>query len=110
MAKISSIVLLGASGKDYLFHVWDTEHPHENVAAVYAITRRYQDDAGTPNHRVLYIGQTDNLSTEFDNHPKADCLSLHQANSVCTYFDDNVDSRQAVEQDLIKYYNPVCMG
>ena len=79
-----------------------------SVGAVYAVTRRYQSSEGGHNHDVVYIGQTEDLSTRFEDHHKADCFKEHKANCICTHGDSDEDSRLAKEDDLIKQYNPDC--
>lgn len=110
MAKLSDLTLTGKSGKVYDFEVWPINQAFNAVAAVYAITRRYPKSEGVYNHDVIYIGQTDDLSTRFNNHHKADCFAKHNANCICTHRDDNEDSRLAKEADLIANYNPTCNG
>ncbi|HTR26133.1 MAG TPA: GIY-YIG nuclease family protein [Terriglobales bacterium] len=110
MAKISTVTLKGKSGQTYDFDVWAINQAFKAVAAVYAVTRRYQSANSGYSHDVIYIGQTEDLSTRFDDHHKADCFTKHKANCICTHLDDDEDSRLAKEQDLIENYNPPCNG
>lgn len=80
-------------------------YPHEAIHEI--ITNAVN---GQYTHTVIYIGQTGDLSTRFDDHHKADCFTSHKANCICTHCDDDEDSRLAKEQDLIAYYNPPCNG
>lgn len=108
MPLISTVALIGQTGKQYVFDVWEMDlNRIPRDGGVYAVTRRY-DDEGTPSHRVLYIGQALNLSTEFENHPKADCFVLHDANCICTFAVNDEEIRSAVEMDLVGYYHPRC--
>lgn len=106
MAKISTLSLKGASGRQYEFDVYPLDTEFNSVGAVYAITKR---DASR-NHTVIYIGQTDDLSERFDNHHKASCFYRHSANCVCIRAENNEETRLAIEKDLIANYNPTCNG
>lgn len=108
MAKIGTLILQGKSGEEYAFEIYPTGQEFYAVGAVYAVTRQYVNEKGTYTHHVIYIGQTEDLSTRFDNHHKADCFKEHEANRICTHRDDDDDSRLAKEDDLIKQYNPDC--
>jgi predicted GIY-YIG superfamily endonuclease len=108
MARISKVTFHGKSGNAYEFEVWPLNQAFNAVGAVYAITRRYQNATGGYSHDVIYIGQTGDLSTRFDDHHKADCFTRHKANCICTHRDDDEDSRLAKEADLIAAYHPPC--
>jgi hypothetical protein len=108
MSRISTIALHGESEKIYHFDVHGRDHKHENVGGIYAVTKRYEDSEGTQSHTVLYIGQAPNLSIEFDNHPKTGCFDEHGGNCVCTLAEKNEEVRMAAEEDLTKYYRPIC--
>jgi hypothetical protein len=108
MAKVSTVAFQGKSSERYVFDVWRMDQPFKNVGAVYAVTRRYQNEAGAYSHSVIYIGQTEDLSTRFGDHHKADCFSKSGANCICTHCDDEDDSRLSKEDDLVRYYKPRC--
>ena len=109
MAKISSVMIKGKSGEEYAFDVWALDQAFNPVAAVYAITRRYQND-DSYSHEIIYVGQTDDLSTRFDDHHKAECFKRKNANCICTHRDNDEDSRLSKEDDLIKLHKPTCNG
>lgn len=108
MAKISTMTLDGKSGEKYIFNVWPMDQAFNNVGAVYAVTRRYKNAEGEYVHAVIYVGETGDLSTRFDNHHKADCFVEHNANCICTHQESDEDSRLAKEDDLIKEIGPPC--
>jgi hypothetical protein len=110
MARISTVKLHGKSGNDYEFEVWPRVQTFRPVAAVYAVTQRYQNNQGGYSHTVIYVGQTENLEARHEDHHKEDCFDKHNANCICTHRDDDEDSRLAKEADLIANYNPVCNG
>ena len=108
MAKIRTLTLKGRSGEKYEFNVYPIDASFKAVGAVYAVTRRYKDSEGGYKHDILYVGETEDLSTRFQNHHKADCFKQHNANCICTHRDDDLDSHVTKEDDLIEQYKPDC--
>lgn len=108
MAKIGTLPLKGKSGETYSFNVWPMDQQFNAVGAVYAITKRHADSKGGHSHTVIYVGETSDLSTRFENHHKADCFNQHESNCICTHQDDDEESRLAKENDLLKQHNPPC--
>ena len=107
MARISSVSFLGKSGNKYVFNVYPIGQAFKNLGAVYAVTRRYPN-GNTFSHDIIYIGETGDLSTRFDDHHKADCFTIHNSNCVCTHSENDEDLRLAVEDDLVKLHKPLC--
>jgi hypothetical protein len=108
LAKISDATFAGQSGTKYDFNVYPLDQAFKAVGGVYAITRRYKNSNGGYSHEIIYVGETGDLSTRFDNHHKTDCFEQHEANCICTLRDDDEDSRLSKEADLIKKHNPPC--
>ena len=111
MAKLSTITFTGASGSKYEFnsYAFGTNFK-ENYGAVYFITNRHQNDDGGYSHVRIYVGQTEDLSTRFDDHHKQDCFDQENANCVCIHGEQNENTRLDIERDLIDNYNPPCNG
>ena len=109
MAKISTVTMHGKSGQMYAFDCWNTTQAFNPVAAVYVFTLRYQRDT-VMQHKVLYVGETEDLSTRFDNHHKEQSIKAQNANCICTHLERDADMRLAIERDLIAYYDPECNG
>ncbi len=109
MAKLGTLTLTGASGQKYDFEVYAFDTQYNQVACVYAVTRREEKGEGEGySHTVIYVGQTDDLSERFDDHHKADCFTRHRANAIGVHQDGDEKSRRAKEAGLIKAYNPPC--
>jgi hypothetical protein len=108
MAKISTMTCVGESGKTYSFNVWAMDESFNAVGAIYVITNRFQNDKGKFKHRFIYIGQTEDLSTRFDNHHKAACFKRMDATCICTLREDNENLRFTIETDLIRLHAPPC--
>ena len=107
MAKLGTLALKGDSGQTYEFNVYSYDTKFKAVGAVYGITRRTLS-GGNYDHTTIYIGETGDLSTRFDDHHKESCFTEHNANCKCTHPDENEDSRLKKEADLINNYIPPC--
>jgi len=109
MAKLSTVIFTGKSGTEYSFNTysWDTNFK-EDHGAVYFITNRSKESGDGYNHKRIYVGQTNDLSSRFDNHHKQDCFDKYSANCICIYGEQDEDKRIEVEKDLIDNYNPPC--
>jgi hypothetical protein len=108
MAKIGTATAKGKSGKSYEFNVYPIDQAFKGIGAVYVVARQYKNTDGEDAYQAIYVGQTDDLSTRFNNHHKSDCFAKHKANCICTHVDDDEDSRLAKEGDLIKGLDPPC--
>ncbi len=95
MTKLSTLTLAEASGREYTFNVYPFNTKFAEVAAVYAVTKRYQRSDGVWAHDVDYVGQTGNLLERFDDHHKAGCFRRRGANCICIHRDDSETSRLA---------------
>ena len=78
----TNLSLPGVSGNNYDFSIHSKDVTFKALGAVYAITRRYQKTDGKFSHDVIYIGQTNDISTRFYNHHRELCfdrknLELH---------------------------------
>jgi GIY-YIG catalytic domain len=110
MAKISTMTTKGLSGAEYAFGVYPMDQSFKAVGGVYVITRRYQKSGGGYAHDFIYVGETGDFSTRFDDHHKADCFTRHNATCICTLVNDDEDERLSIEDDLIKRHSPPCNG
>jgi len=80
------------------------------MGAVYYISKRIEENDGTRNHTNLYIGQTSDLSTRFDDHHKESCFLNKNANCKSIYAESNDAKRLEIESDLIEALDPPCNG
>jgi hypothetical protein len=80
------------------------------VGGVYVVTRAELNLQGGNSHRILYVGQTGNLSERFDKHHKASSFRYYQASHICALAETSEIARPSIESDLIAGYNPPCNG
>lgn len=76
--------------------------------AVYFVTNRYLKKEGSYVHGGIYVGQTEDLSTEFGHHHKQSCFDKYGAYCVCVHEEADSDTRLQIVRDLIDNYDPPC--
>jgi hypothetical protein len=108
MTKLADLTVAGKSGNEYKFEVYARETAFNAVGAVYMVTKRTKKPGGNATHKFLYVGETGDLSTRFDDHHKQDCFDLEGANCICVHQDGGEKSRLAKESDLFKAHDWPC--
>lgn len=104
MAK--PIKLNGGSGASYLFdaHPWGAALP--NRGGVYAVLKM----EGDVILRVIYVGQTKNLSDRLVGHDEGPCFARHGRTHVATHLSEDEAVRLGMERSLIGFHSPPCNG
>ena len=105
MAKLWTIELTGVSSKKYTFNVYSSDTSFKAIGAVYLISKRNHINR---NHDFIYIWETGDLSTRFDNHHRQSCFDKNWYNCISVYTENNEDERLEIETDLIDKYDPPC--
>ena len=97
MVRLGRAYFKGESGKAYNFLVypWGTKFK-KGVGAVYAVTTRYLKKDKSHVHGGIHVAQTEDLSTEFHDHPKQSCFDQYKANYVCIHEEEDKDSRSHI--------------
>ena len=108
MSKIGALNLQGHSGQKYEFNVYNWGTEFKDIGAVYYISNRDKDSDDSWSHTKIYIGQTGDMSERFDNHHKAECFDIHNANAISIHQENDEDSRLGIEKDLIDALDPPC--
>jgi hypothetical protein len=108
MPKIGTLDFTGISGHKYTFNVYPKNRDHKEKEAVYVITHRTIKAVASVDHDVIYIGETGNVKSELENHPKNACFEKEIANCVCVYWEDHEDKRKKIVEDLKTFYHPPC--
>lgn len=109
MAKIADASWKGQSGAKYDFAVYPLGTDFKPLGAVYIVTKRTVKD-GSGTHDFIYIGQTEDLSTRFDDHHKDACFTKHGANCISVHLNSSESQRLDIETDLCRLHNPPCNG
>jgi hypothetical protein len=108
MAKLANIELTGKSGTKYAFAAYPRTDTFKALGAVYFMTKRTIDTAGTGTHTWVYVGETSDLSDRPLNHERKDCFDKQRANCVLLYLEEDRTKRLNIETDLRQAYNPPC--
>ncbi len=99
-----TLPLRGRSGATYLFTVFPWGTSFKQLGGVYVVLRREQLDQYT----VLYVGQTEDLRTRFDNHHKQGCFDRNRKTHIGVLLESSEQRRLAIEADPIAAYRPTC--
>ncbi|MEK7215816.1 MAG: GIY-YIG nuclease family protein [Chloroflexota bacterium] len=104
--EAASITLTGRSGKRYTYQLFSLATTFKAAPGNYFFGKVA---AGLVT--VLYVGQTSDLDTRFDNHHKRGCAQRHGMTNIGAHLTPGGESvRLAEEADLIAAYNPPCNG
>lgn len=107
--------LKGNSGLTYRFSLYTFDSFDDlkdsfraDYPALYLFTRRTLGQ-GTFNHDLIYIGETGDLSTRFDNHHKEQCIKRNGANCIGIFAASRIEyTRKNQERDLLFNYDFPC--
>jgi len=102
---VDTIPASGVSGKQYSFKMYPWGTQFKALGAVYLILHE-----GNPRFDLLYVGQTDDLSTRFDNHHKQPCFDRNRRTHIAVLVEQSEAARLRIESDLIQKYKPGCNG
>lgn len=105
MSKETTVTLQGASGKMYSFDIYPWGTSFKPLGAIYTVLRK-----NPPNFQIQYVGQTDDLSTRFDNHHKQPCFDRNGKTHIAVHLESSEAARLAKESDMVAQYNPMCNG
>jgi len=105
MAKVDTITLKGASKKTYGFDVYPWGTSFNAVGVVYAVLKANQS-----NYSILYIGETGDLSSRFDDHHKQSCFDRNEKTHIGIYLESSEKQRLTIEADLLGNYSTSCNG
>jgi hypothetical protein len=107
MADENTILWEGASGEKYKYWI----HPIGRTLKVAPGNYIFAKETKPNFFRPIYIGETGDLSTRFDDHHKESCIKREGATHIHVHTSsDNKDVRKAEETDLMNKWNPPCNG
>jgi hypothetical protein len=107
VTQLATATWTGQSGENYSFTVYPINTRFRAVGAVYIFSKRTISN-GSATHRFIYIGETGDLSTRFDNHHKANCIAKNEANCISIHLEDSDDRRLEIETDLCRLHDTPC--
>ena len=102
--------LIGKSRNEYEFSLFsfdDFDDVKKSFigGGLYLFTYRYKIDEYY-KHQYIYLGQTGDYNTCFDNHNKEFCIRLRKSNCIGFYSMSNIteQERKIAEKDLLDNY------
>ena len=112
LGKITT--LTGISGIKYEFSLWSFDDFDDikktfTGEGLYLFTKRYEATDGY-RHKYIYLGETEDYYTRYDNHHKEECIKMQNSNCIGFYSMPNSseNERKSVEDDLLAAYNFPC--
>ncbi len=99
MSKIADATFVGESGAKYSFVVYSVDAAFNDIGAVYIFSKRTVSN-GKRTHRLLYIGQTEELGGRISSHEKWGCAERNGANAICVHVQSDRGTRLNIETDL----------
>lgn len=110
----TTVTIKGMSGTDYIFNVYgftkfsDLVNAFNNIQALYAFSRRLFNGQYY-THNLIYVGETGDLSSRFNNHHKENCIMKQCANCICIHsFHGTEKARLAAESDILNAFDLPC--
>ena len=98
----------GASGNVYSLEMYSFDDFAElktffnPVSAIYVFTRRFWSYVSAEyQNELIYCGETEDLSTRFDNHHAEDCIVRSGANCISILRVEGEKQRRNVEKDIL---------
>ncbi|MBI5476264.1 MAG: hypothetical protein HY964_05950 [Ignavibacteriales bacterium] len=108
MNGLGNVRIKGISGKEYKFRAYPMDTKFIHLGAVYFITSRNLNPDGRISHSRIYCGETNDLSTYFDDNKNVSCFKAHFANCICILPQEDEQSRLNIENDVHNNYKLLC--
>ena len=107
MSETPTIQWDGETGKQYKYWIYPIGHELIQERGNYVFAKQTEAN----KYRPIYAGETEDLSTRFDNHHKMPCILLNGATHICAHINDAGErSRRTEEQDIIAKWQPTYNG
>ena len=95
----------GNSGKIYLYKIHKIGTKFRKIPANYIIAQ----ESGMHRWKPIYIGQTDDLSQDFEAHQNMPCIRENEATHILVHRNETGKRARLMEEaDLINKWHPVC--
>jgi len=95
----------GKSGKEYRYRIYQIGITFSKNPGNYIFAKEVKPSEWSP----VYIGQTGDLSENFNDHPKMPCIIKRGGTHIHIHISsENEDVRLAEEKDLALRWHPAC--
>ncbi|MCY3645600.1 MAG: hypothetical protein OXH07_01315 [Chloroflexi bacterium] len=103
--QVETCVWTGASGTQYRYEIYPIGTSFNALPGNYIFAK-----INTSNRwAAIYAGETEDLSTRFDNHHQQACINRHGATHIHVRVNrGGADARRAEERDIRLAYDPPC--
>ncbi len=98
MASLGKAKFKSKSGNRYRFKVFPLNTRFRKISGIYLIACRHHSSQGGHRHKILYVGNTEDISQPFEKHRKAQDLMRLGANCICVQSDESEESRLGKER------------
>lgn len=106
MVEQETIQWEGQTGRRYRYWIYYIGTSFKKVPGNYIFAKQ---NVPLPDFSPIYIGETEDLSERFENHPKMPCIKRNGATHIHVHINrDGKTFRKAEEGDLIERWNSPC--
>jgi hypothetical protein len=106
--KLETIELEGLFGSGIDFDIYTLDSIFESIPCVYIITKLHKGEDGNFLHKIIYVGQTEDISTQIKTHHEWKCFNINHANCIGIFHEKDEAKRKLIESAIIKKYDPPC--
>ena len=101
----ATCVWTGESKTQYEYKIYEVGTKFNAVPANYIFAK-----INTSNRwEAIYAGETEDLSTRFDNHHRQACIDSYGATHIHAHVNQNgAQARRDEERDIREHYDPPC--
>ncbi|OVE75489.1 hypothetical protein BVX97_04430 [bacterium E08(2017)] len=105
MSKLGTLAFKNNEGHTYDFAIFQMDSEFKpGHGGVYIITSRHDDDHHHHGHKVICIGETDDMSTVLQDHPMQAEFETQNANCCCVHATQDAAARERIAGELIEKY------
>ncbi len=105
MSKLGTIAFKNQDGHTYDFSIFQMDAEFKpGHGGVYIITGRHDDEKHHHGHRVIFIGETDDMSVLMADHPSKQEFEAQNANCCCVHATQDAAARSRIAQELTQKY------
>ncbi|MEX2642036.1 MAG: hypothetical protein WD270_01190 [Acetobacterales bacterium] len=109
MTELGNVTFTGASGHKYNFKSYPLDQKFNPVPAVVVVTHRAEAGrGGNTQHRIVYIGQLEDIAGFKVGMRRQICFEDHGANCICVLAERDQNRRLTIGTDLLKKFQPPC--
>ncbi len=107
MAKYTSTIFVGHSGKEYKTIVFPFKTTFKaGIGGVYIVTKRVEAE-GKVTHEPFFVGSGHDIAGSFKFHPMSYQFNKYEVNTICVIKEAEEVARKEIYTDLLHKYMPL---